>query len=71
MPHHLKKSINMAHLENGTYKQIVSHLKKEFELNGLEAPYELQIKTVTQHATQQNSEKPKPICHHCRNPGHY
>ena len=29
MPPHLKKSINQAHLENGTYEQIVSHLERE------------------------------------------
>ena len=29
MPPHLKKSINQAHLENGTYEQIVSHLDRE------------------------------------------
>ena len=27
--------------------------------------------TVTQQAPQQNSEKPKPTCHHCKKPGHY
>ena len=37
MPPHLKKSINQAYLENGTYEQIVRHLKREMELNGLEA----------------------------------
>ena len=57
---HLKKLINQAHLENGTYEQIVSHLERELELNGLEAPDENQINTVTQKATQQNSEKSKP-----------
>ena len=36
MPPDLKKSINQAHLENGTYEQIVAHLEKELELNGLE-----------------------------------
>ena len=36
MPPHLKKSINQAHLENGTYEQIVSHLEKELEPNGWE-----------------------------------
>ena len=41
MPAHLKKLINQAHLENGTYEQIVSHLEKELELNGLEAPNEM------------------------------
>ena len=29
MPPHLNKSINQAHLENGTYEQIVSHLERE------------------------------------------
>ena len=29
MPPHLKKSINQAHLENGTYEQIVSHLERD------------------------------------------
>ena len=29
MPPHLKKSLNQAHLENGTYEQIVTHLERE------------------------------------------
>ena len=41
MPAHLKKLINQAHLENGTYEQIVSHVEKMLELNGLEAPTEM------------------------------
>ena len=45
MPPHLKKSVNQAHLENGTYEQIVSHLQRELELNGLEAPDEMPINT--------------------------
>ena len=71
MPPHLKKSINQAHLENGTYEQIVSHLGRELELNGLEAPDEMPINTVTQQAPQQNANKPRPTCHHCKKPGHY
>ena len=71
MPPHLKKTINQAHLENGTYEQIVSHLKKELELNGLEAPDEMQLNAVMQQDTQQNTGKPKPTCHHCKKPGHY
>ena len=47
MPPHLKKSRNQAHLENGTYEQIVTHLKWESELNGLEYPDESQMNTVT------------------------
>ena len=71
MPPHLKKSINQAHLENGTYEQIVSHLERELELKGLEAPDEMPIHTVTQQAPQQNANKPRPTCHHCKKPGHY
>ena len=72
MPSHLKKSINQAHLENGTYEQIVLHLERELELNGLEAaPDEMPINTVMQQASQQNSNKPRPTCHHCKKPGHY
>ena len=37
MPPHLKRSINQAYLENGTYEQIVGHLEREMELNGLES----------------------------------
>ena len=47
MPPHLKKSINQAQLENGTYEQIVTHLEKELELNSLEYPAETQMNTVT------------------------
>ena len=71
MPPHLKKSINQAHLENGTYEQIVTHLEKELELNGLEAPDELPIKNVSQQPTNTNADRPKPTCHHCKKPGHY
>ena len=69
-PHHLKSSINQAHLENGTYEQIVLHFEKEFKFNGLEAPDELQINTLTQQTIHQKSEKPKPTCHLCKKPGH-
>ena len=47
MPLHLKKSINQAHLENGTYEQIVTHLERELELKYLEHPDETQMNTVT------------------------
>ena len=53
MPPHLKKSNNQAHLENGTYEQVVSHFERKLELNGLEAPSEMPINT--QQAPQQNS----------------
>ena len=66
MPPHLNKSLNQARLENGTDEQIVSHLERELELNGWEAPDEMQINSVTQQISQENSEKSKPTCHHCK-----
>ena len=71
MPPHLKKSINQAHLENGTYEQIVTHLERELELNGLEAPDELQINTVSHNNVNANADRTKPTCHYCKKPGHY
>ena len=71
MPPHLKKSINQAHLENGTYEQIVTHLERELQLNGLEAHDELPINNVSQQPTKTNADRPKPTCHHCKKPGHY
>ena len=71
MPPHLKKSINQAHLENGTYEQIVTNLEKEIELNGLEAPDKQQVNSVSQHATNNNADRPKPTCHHCKKSGNY
>ena len=71
MPPHLKKSINQAHLEIGTSEQIVTHLERELELNGLEAPDELPINNVSQQPTNTNADRPKPTCHHCKKPGHY
>ena len=65
MPPYLKKSINQVHLENGTYEQIVTELEKELELNGLEAPDELQRNTVSQQLTNANADRRKPTCHQC------
>ena len=68
---HLKKAINQAHLEYGTYEQIFTHLERELELNVLEAPDEIQIITVSQQPTNTNADRPKPTFHHCKRPGHY
>ena len=47
MPPHLKKSINQAHLENGMYEQIGTHLERDSELISLEYADETQMKTAT------------------------
>ena len=57
MPQHLKKSINQAYLEIGSYDQIVKHLEKEMELNGLEADEPLVKTQMTVTKKDQKSEK--------------
>ena len=47
LPPHLKRSLNLAYLENDTYDQIVAHLERELELSGLENDGELTIPTMT------------------------
>ena len=68
MPPHLKKSINQAHLENGTFDQIVTHLEKELELNGFETPDELEVNTVSHNIANTNDDRPKLTYHHCKKP---
>ena len=73
LPPHLKRSLNLAHLENGTYDQIVAHLERELELSGLENDGELTIPTMTTvplNDNQQNTEQTKIVCHYCKKPGH-
>ena len=57
MPPHFKKSINQAYLENGSYDQIVKHLEREMELNGLEAEEALVKTQMTVTKKEQNTEK--------------
>ena len=58
MPPHLKKSNNQAYLENGTYDQIVKHLEREMERNGLEADEPLVKTQMTGTKKAENTEKP-------------
>ena len=66
MPPHSKKSTNQAHMENGTCEQIVTHLERELEPNGLETPDELQINTVSHNTANANADRPKTKCHDCK-----
>ena len=73
LPPHLKRSLNLAYLENGTYDQIIAHLERELELNGLGNDGELTIPTMTAvppNDNQQKTEQAKVVCHYCKKPGH-
>ena len=72
LPPHLKRSLNLAYLENGTYDQIVAQLKRELELSGLENDGELTIPTMTAVPpidNEQKTEQTKVVCHYCKKPG--
>ena len=74
LPPHLKRTLNLAYLENGTYDQIVAHLERELELSGLENDGELTIPEMTaapSNDNQQNTEQTKVVCHfRKKKPGH-
>ena len=50
-PPKLKRSVNKARLENGSYDEIVAHLERELELNTLEESDDLPIETMTSTST--------------------
>ena len=70
MPPHLKKIDKSGPLGKCTYEQIVTHLDRELELNGLEALDELQKNTVSHNTVNAKTERTKPTCHYCKKPGH-
>ena len=51
LPPKLKRSVNTARLENGTYEEIVAHLERELELNALKVSDELPMATMTSAST--------------------
>ena len=72
LPPLLKRSLNLAYRENGTYDQIVAHLERELELSGLENDGELTMPTmiaIPPNEKQQNTEQTKIVCHYCKKPG--
>ena len=73
LPPLLKRSLNLAYLENVTYDQIVAHLERELDLSGLENDGELTIPTmiaIPPNENQQKTEQTNIVCHYCKKPGH-
>ena len=47
LPPKLKRSVNMARLENASYEEIVTHLERELGLNGLEGGDDIPVPTMS------------------------
>ena len=78
LPPKLKRSVNMARLENGTYGEIVAHLKRELELNALEESDDLPMATMASASTSNNNLLSNGIktnkdaqCSYCKATGHF
>ena len=64
LPPHLKRSLNLAYLENGIHDQIVAHLVRKLELSGLESDGDLTKPTMTHvppNDSQQTTEQTKIV----------
>ena len=86
MPDHVKKILNRAYLEDKPYNDIVLHLEREMQLNGLGAPDEVTlvplnkiepIQTQTEVKPSQNNTQhttqniKKGYCFYCNKFGHF
>ena len=78
LPPKLKRSVNMARLENATYEEIVTHLERELELNGLEEGDDNPVPTMSTAPTAKlpgtgllSSGIDRNVsCNYCKKPGH-
>ena len=75
LPPKLKRSVNMARLENGSYDEIVAHLERELELNALEESDDLPMATMTSSFTKPKTplstgQLSDTTCNYCKEKGH-
>ena len=75
LPPKLKRSVNMARLENGSYDEIVAHLERELELNALEESDDLPMATMTSSTTKPKTplstgQMSDITCNYCKEKGH-
>ena len=75
LPPKLKRSVNMARLENGSYDEIVAHLERELELNALEESDDLPMATMTSSTTKSKTplstgQLSDITCNYCKEKGH-
>ena len=77
LPPKLKRSVNMARLENATYEEIVTHLERELELNRLEEGDNIPVPTMSTAPTAtgpgtgllSSGIDPNITCNYCKKPG--
>ena len=78
LPPKLKRSVNMARLENASYEEIVTHPERELELNGLEGGDDIHVPTMSAAPTAtrpgtgllSSGIDPNVTCNYCKKPGH-
>ena len=78
LPPKLKRSLSMARLENATYEEIVTHLERELEVNGLEAGDDDPVPTMSTAPTStrpgtgllSSGIDPNVTCNYCKKTRH-
>ena len=79
LPPKSERSVNMARLENATYEEIVTHLERELELNGLEEGDDIYVPTMSTAPTATRPGTSRLLssgidtnttCNYCKKPGH-
>ena len=75
LPLKLKRSVNMARLENDSFDEIVAHLEKELELTALEESDDPPMASMTSSVTKRktvssNAQMNDITCNYCKEKGH-
>ena len=75
LPPKLKRSVNKATLENGSYDEIVAHLETELELSALEESDNLPMASMTSSTIKaktapSNVQMSDITCNYCKEKGH-
>ena len=78
LPPRQKRLVNMARLENATYEEIVAHLERKIELNGIEEGDNIPVPTMSTAPTAtrpltgllSSGIDPLITCSNCKKPGH-
>ena len=78
LPPRQKRLVNIARLENATYEEIVAHLERKLELNGIEEGDDIPVPTVSTAPTStrpltgllSSGIDPGITCSNCKKPGH-